>query len=530
MKYKWILRLTLIFFFCFYFCINIFILRYNNRPPISPDELQVFFFSEKLKTNGTLIYKNPLNISNSDKIFGGRQFMQVGDNTTTSDFLGYTIILWLFRLLNSPLIFAASGPIIATASLVYFYKISKKLLNSKSSAYIGLVLLGFFPPFVYWSVSFYNNIAELMFLLGTLYYLFKALESRTLYYYILTTIFFCAAVWIRYVNILLIGLPLICYLIYQKKNVQFKNLLYVIMLSIIMLIPIPILNKMLYGSFKTIGESSSSLQLTYSYSAPGLPVPPIPLVPFRSFGILVHNIEQYLFLFFPFIAVSALIGGIYVFKNHFKNRKGIGLYLGLSILWIIYYIGGVYFGYGDTPLLSSSYTRYLLPVFTLMILLSSAFIESIKNIRIKLAVINVAILSFVYFLFINGSGLQALSSQIKNESLSQNKITKCVPPKGVVFTKAADKIILPIRDTALYPIITVRQGEEKGIESTLNLMQSVLKSNRQVYILNEDTYTLGLSLDSYVAKMPRYNLALLTCSSSPDLYRVVLNKEKSRNE
>lgn len=493
-KSKEFLILIIIFLaLLIYLSLNILLL--GERVPISPDESQVLFFSKQLATNSSLIYINDLNLQFTEKVFGSRQYVQNDEKTVPSAFLGFIIYFGLIRSIHENL-FVLAGPLLAALCLVYTYKLTSFLLNKKT-AIIATSLLAFFPPFIYWTLSFYNNLAELTFLVAGLYYLFTAFRTNRLSSYILFGLFFSLAVWMRYTNLILIPIFSLCYLSLYQFKTKYLYIFIAVGVAILLCIPIFILNKQFYGSPFIMGQNSKN-QLVYEIKDVSIPKEKVPFVPFRSFEILIKNNMTYIINFISIVFVIFIIGLIVTIREKVPFLKELLTLCFISLLWILYYQGGYYFGYGSEALLSSSYTRYLLLTYVVFIIFASFVITRMSQ-KLQILLLTIILVFFLDYSINSRYGIVSLRNQISSALRWQNQIINETSPNAVFLAKGADKTIFPARNVALYQMLSEKQpNKEIGIERTVKLTNELLNKNYPVYILNEDNYEVGEKIDSYI--------------------------------
>src|SRR5690606_19838100 len=153
-------------------------------------------FSKLLADQSTLIYENPLNATFDEKIFAPRQFVQINEKTVPSAFLGFIIMVGLFRSISEHL-FLFVGPVLSTLCLIYIYKLAE-FLYIRQSALISISIAGLFPPFLYLTLSYYDYISYLTFLNLCIYYLYLALHFNNLTCVFLSRLMLSSAIWIIY--------------------------------------------------------------------------------------------------------------------------------------------------------------------------------------------------------------------------------------------------------------------------------------------------------------------------------------------
>lgn len=509
-----------------YFLVLLFVILYSSinliyfkeRVPVSPDESQVFFFSDLLSRKYTLKYQNPLNSKYNEKIFAARQYVQIEKDTVPSAFLGFIIIVSIFKGINSSLINFV-GPILSGLSLFYIFKLSN-LIFGKKTAIITLVLQGIFPVFIYWTLSFFNNISELPFLIGGLYYLFNALRKKSVSFYIVTAVFFALSIWIRYTNILLIPLIYLVSYLFFRKSISLTGIIYTLLTFIVLILPLFISNNALYGNFFVFGQNSKN-QLVYKIADTDIPKEILPLVPFRDIKYLIKNTQDYILTFIPVLILSA--SGFLFFIKQKTHRKELFILIGVCVFWGFYYLGGVYFGYGSEPILNSSYTRYLLIVYSVLIIFVSYFIHSINSRLIQVSFLSVLIVSFINITLFSSRGLVLLKGQIESSVIWLKNIEQNTSKKSIIFAKAADKVLFPKRNIALYQMLSEKEEfSGQGITKTLELMKTLLVDNHEIYFLNEDKSNIGIKSEEYLNRLSEFGLKASNYNVPLGLYQITL--------
>lgn len=488
----------------------------GTRLPVSPDESQALFFSKNLASEKSLIYNNPLNGQYSEDIFAARQYVQRDEDTSPSAFLGYILILAAFQFVN-PLLLYTVGPLLAIGSLIFIYLIAKRLFDKKTAIY-SILITGTFPVFTYWTTSYYNNMAETFFVLGTIYFAINAVYSKKLSVYGWLGLFAAAAVWIRYTNALLIPLGIIAYAISQRNKISLRGTVVTFLVAILSILPLIVINNTLYGSPLKFGQSTSD-QLVYDINDSSIPKEIFPsLVPFRSVEIFASNLQAYLYLFAPAILLLGVVGIVHAWFKVKSIRKEVILLASLAICWLLYYMGGVYFGYGSDPLLSSSYTRYLLIVYIILIIFFSNTVTSFLPKKLQFILVAIVCMGSIYS---SVSNITSLKSQSVSSFSWLEEVKKVTPKNSVIFVKGADKILYPERNTALYLTLSKENKYGKdGIDKTILLMKELLNDNIPIYMLKEDDFYTGEPVSSYISALSKRELEVTSYNKELGLYKI----------
>lgn len=499
---KFILIFLLILVFITNYCLSKFYI--GERLPASPDESQSLFFSKLFAENKTLIYLNPLNEMFEDKIFGGRQFVQDNNKTMPSAFLGYIILLSLSRIIGDVNIL---GPISAMICTLFVYKISIKLFQSENTAIIVSIIFSFLPQMIYWTSSYYNNVTDLAFILAFYHFLMKAKDNKisTLLTVIAVGSF---SIYIRYTNILLL-LPSVIFFVFANKNLIDKRYILIsLIFATVLITPLFIINNFLYGSPFKFGQYGVN-QLFYKSLTIDKSIPKeiLPLIPFRNYKILVQNLILYQWDLFPMITILSLFSTIYLYRQNKLNSDFI-LILICIFSWILYYLGGMYSGYGDSsPYLYSSYSRYLLPVFAFEIMLSTWIITKLGGIRIRILYGIYIIFVFTQYLLMSPRSVGNLQYQAKSDGEFVNTVLKGLNKNVVVFTVGLDKIFIQRANVVLYKILCIDDANSCP-SKIIKIIDTLIDRDYQIVFIDEENVIANLSIFDFIStiNVDKYNI------------------------
>ncbi len=249
-------------------------------------------------------------------------------------------------ILTSLVIFSFS--ILVFYKLIIFYKLDKKLIY----------IFALFPPFIFFSRTLLSEIYSMSILLFIYYSL---LNLKSFKYRILAPILIIISLYIRYTNIIPVGILAIYFLIYYLRQESFKDLVkkYWIIPIILGLgaITLFIFNHNYYGFFLRSG---------YYFSAEEGNIVPLqfPVVFFKYF-LLVN-------IFYPF-------GLIFLFKSRIKHTK---LFAVLFITLLLFYsiVKNESFPGKLSDIILG--LRFLIPVYPFLILPYAGLINNFKNERV----------------------------------------------------------------------------------------------------------------------------------------------------
>lgn len=463
---------------------------------------QYYFFAKHLAENQSLVYVNPLN-EHYTPIFTANQFVQMGEKTLPSGFLGHIVFLAFFYFIHPKLVLLAV-PFIAALGLFLFYRLTS-LVFTKKIGVLSTGLLAVSPAYFYNSNHMFADVPAFVFLVGGLLYFFKMLKhpDRKINY-ILFPIFLALTVWLRYPNaLLLLALIPIVYLV--RRKVKLKYLLLSGCIFILFMSPLFILNSILYGGPFNLGAMSPYIVFA------GLPVEKLPesmglsatlFLPFKDWGLFADNIFLYFVRFSPLILLFSAFGIITYLrsdKNYLQQQFLIACSL-ISLILILYYSGGAFFGAKyPYPTVGASYVRYFIPIYAFLLIYTSVFLTRLSYKRILPVFLALFVLTGMTSSYFDNfqherRGIQFLGTQyIPIAYLNSQEVIQNTEENAVVFCKFQDWIIYPNRNVAFYMLIP----KEERVQEITKLISQLLSDRVPVYFLQEDWYGLGYKWDVY---------------------------------
>jgi len=452
---------------------------------------QYYVFAKHLAENQSLVYVNPLN-EHYTPIFTANQFVQMGEKTLPSGFLGHNVLLAFFYFIHPKLVLLAI-PFIAASGLFLFYKLTSLVFSQKIGA-LSAGLLAVSPAYFYNSNHLYADVPAFVFLVGGLLYFFKMLKhpDRKINY-ILFPIFLALTIWLRYPNALLL-LALIPILYLGRHKVKLKFLLLSGCIFILCMSPLFILNSILYGGPFNLGAMSPYIVWS------GLPVEELResiglsatlFIPFKDWGLFADNIFLYFVRFCPLMLLLSAFGIIAYLKsdkNYLQQHFLIACSL-ISLILILYYSGGAFFGARyPYPTVGASYVRYFIPVYAFLLIYISVFLTRPSYKRILPVFLALFILTGMTFSYFDNfqherRGIEYLGTQyLPIAYYNSQEVIQNTEENAVVLCKKRDWIIYPNRNVALYALI----AKEERVQEVTKLVTQLLSDGIPVYFLEED--------------------------------------------
>jgi hypothetical protein len=440
---------------------------------VSPDENMYYYYTTLFAKTGNVSFEEPLN----DVAMGlvrPRLTVVVNDKVSPMSYLGLIIIYGMVNSMSKfPILLIT--PLIATLGLIFFYLLISDNFNKK----IGLLsttLLLFFPPYVYYSsTGINNNIGALVFFIAGLFYYLKIFREDKNVYYVLFSIFWSIGCMFRYEFLVLVLLSLSLLAVNKVKSrtysMNYRSICLVISVFFVIDLPILLLNKKLYGSFLSTGTS------VYAEKYLSTNLSNLMVGEFSSkvlLNILLFDFVHVLNIFFILFIVGVLLykQGIY------ERAKIFSLILVTSFLFLLFFFGNEgYYGYGTTSL-GSSYVRYFLPVYILMLPYVAISISKLADFKrpVSLFLITLLIISSAIPTW---SVINDTKIRMQEYSNISNRYVDSTEPQSVVFSTVWSKIIFPERKVGTYDPLLVSPND------LAETMMHIAENGTSVYYVND---------------------------------------------
>jgi len=464
----------------------------------NPDSNQIYLFSDLLARNQTLLYYNDLNVEYDIPIFGIRSLLNFGHNYFVPSVIPGIIMVWAsFKFINLPTFFI--NPIFVLVGLYFFNKIVDTFIfNNRYWSLFTTVIYFASGAFLHnSSLPFKDLVATTTFFAG-LYYILNGIYNKKTSNFALFGFFAGVTMWMSYPNIIFYLPVLVLHLFTIRNEIlkrqNLKNLIIAFIFFFPLLFSLYIYQVTVFDGFlnfnnyvfrlnqyETFSDRSSISSFVLNVNFSRLPV----------------NFFNQIFLVNPILISFSILGSLYVIYDGIKKKKVHEVLLVLLMIvtmQFLFYLGKTWYGDFLRGSVATSYSRYLMISWGMLIILSVSAIKRMANpltarhTRKKSALI----LLFIYFV-VSGSvvGLFSLKPDIENSEKAnelRNEIIENTPKNSIIFTSYYDKHIYPVRQTAIYVAIP----EEQRLNKTIYLMKELLEDGYSVYIVEEeDDYTIS---------------------------------------
>lgn len=442
--------------FLLVFCFSYFVFNshfYIDRPG-SPDMTIHFQYSRLLAENNTLRYSEPLNDRYGTHAFGFRGSVFNQGFLTHASFHGFIIYLGLLRKISESLL-QISVPLLVLVSSVYFYRIARFFFDREWSIW-SVLLLNLSVPFLQHANSFNNNILAACCFLGFFSHfyawVFKKANTKTL---VFALIWFWLGFWTRidfvvpvFLLVLLFGKEIWL----KKKAIARCDIGVTLILSLLFLLPFAWVNQVLYeqplGYFAPgihlaeynegiIGQSAGAKIMEF-------------IIQFDSIAV-IKNFYRFVVLVSPVVTITFFSYLVFSRRNPSLTKLS-----WVFLLVVLFYFLNEWYGAGFTQIsAATSYLRYLMPVWSIVILIFVYQLRALPVRRVfKLGIISLLITGEILFAVFGKFGLAYGSwyTHVLAENMSDFVIA--TPENAIFLTRKLDKFVFPLRKNYLYGSIS----------------------------------------------------------------------------
>ncbi len=463
----------------------------------SPDETVAHHFISLFASQGKLSYPEPLH-EISKGYMHPRNTVLVNGNVVPTGFLGtYLLYGSVERLLSGSGMFLTA--FIAAATLFAFYLLVMESFGRKE-ALISTLLLAALPPYWFWaSMSLFNNLAAAAFFVwGCIFYL-RLLRGEGGRNYAATAAFYALASFMRYEFFIISFFLYVCLIAKTGRKLDFAQLAPSAVPFALVMAVIMGYNAQLYGSPFSLGYSPSETtegafefqqMQTKLIERAGFYLLPSGFHPQRA----LSNAYSYILLLLPYFSFAA-VAGIYmcIKKGLSQNRRNFAtLLLITSAFLVIYYGGGIFFGYNaSTPIIMSSYTRYLLPIYILLLPFCAVFFAAFIRTNRVLGAIALAafVLNSASTVYTGDFGLLDIAGKRSNYVDVASQFSSATERGAVLFSHYWDKVVFPEIKVATYPPGGGGEDDERSLSEAAASLED---AGIEAYFINDrQDYNVG---------------------------------------
>ena len=504
-------RFIIIIFFLIIFA---FIYSYNTYTPafIAPDETLNYVFSQIYAETGNLYYEEELN-SIAGGIIRPRGVKYIDDKIISNKFIGFPFYYGTIIVLAGADLLPYLTFLFSCIGMLSIYLLGKELFGLENGL-ISIFLLGFFPPYWYWSnfPLFETVFGSVFFILGLVYFI-KLLNVQSLSNSLLTGIFFGIS-WNIRPDMILFLIPIFLISVLEIRKLKLKTLVISFIIFIFLISPVLLLNNDIYGGYLTTGHTVNTASSEGSTKV--IPTPGILWQ--KDFSIMFDNLKNLINIIplFPFFIIGFLIclSNMKFFKSNSRNMYL--LFILLSILiFSLFYLAGSSQKHGGG--LHESYTRYFFPIFLSIIPLFSLFIQKLRGLgnNGKIAIVLIIMLFIISCIFTTYPQLEQKWGPRESYIRITNFIETTTESNSIIFIRGLDKIVYPTRRVATINYLPTEIKEKEIAEIATKLYEK----NVSIYFY---AYSVNTSLVEY--ELNNTNLQLRKIGKSK-LYKFITKDE-----
>lgn len=427
--------------FAFSFCV--FSRHFVPNLPTSPDNLAVFQYAAIFRETGKMKYQEPLAEKYESPFFGFRG-SAYSDNGffVPNTFPGFIVYTAIFQGLGDGALFL-SIPLLVLLCSLFFYGIARRFFE-KEWAIIATMALNFSGPFLINANVFYNNIFTTTFFLGFLLFFLRWISTKKSIDFFVAEALAAIAFWGR-IDIafffILIAVFFWKEIFIAFRHFQKKDFFFAMGIFFLFAIPWALLSIKTYGHL--LGYFSPGMILGFPEETNKMSVFEKIWGYITTFQVSIFFENIFRFLVFP---APILMTAFFFF---FFQRKKDEILFRLCLLFlfgVLFYFRGTVYGFHNEEMgYLTSYLRYLLPLWGIVILV---FVWQVQQIPIRPFF---RLLIFIPLFFIHGffavfgkDGIEDMKDQKYRTLSAKNTVQKA--PENTVFLvrRKEDKIIFSV--------------------------------------------------------------------------------------
>lgn len=496
---------------------------------IHPDDHEAYVIGKNLKETGSLGMAEPLNELSDLAPFTPSGAVYYKGRVVPRRALGMYFIAAAGFFLgdNGPFYII---PLFGLMAMLFLFK-TAKLMADEKKALLTTFLVALSAPFLYWNSMLYANVPALAFLLAGLYFMLRIAYARddSLKCYLLATLFFGLAIWMRY-EMLLILVLLSPVVIGRRRFFHARPLLACMLFLVLILIPLVLLNQALYGNPIGVGYAKSAptgpeaetkkgdVSNIYSRFIKNYFRPDLKRV--------YDNAQAYLLQPFPMLLLAGALGLAGSLVGGGQNRSFTIAMLLVGIAWT-YYVLNAGLWSGSSGVLTTSYFRYLLIVYVVLAIFAPAFLERFHPVSpgAYKTVVLFFVISFlimqVTMLLSSPFGLKDTNRIKADFKRVEDFLAAQTPENAVVVASLYSKGI------TCRSVLQPRTTTAGGYVPVVDQIAELLRMGREVYIVEAAGHaSTFLDLSTFILlkrdDMQVQTVALLPISGAEKVEKVVL--------
>jgi len=237
-----------------FFMLYSFLAFTTSGPFNSPDETANYFFAGRFASETSLQFYDPAN-DTADGLVSPRSMRVVLGKTVPAGFIGLPILYGLVAKAFGTGIIPFLTPFLAVVAIIFFYLLVKSVFD-RNIAFVSSLLAFIFPGWWYYSAKgLMPNVAFVSFLIISLYFFLRSLDSKKLSHYLLFSVFLSFSLMVRTSEFIWIAVLLLAIVLLNLKKINWRYLITAFAVFLIVFSPIFFFNQANYGSPFSLGYS-----------------------------------------------------------------------------------------------------------------------------------------------------------------------------------------------------------------------------------------------------------------------------------
>lgn len=455
-------------------------LVYLSKGMISaPDDLSFTCTALQLVEHHSFVFEDRYNEEYNTNVFAPRSFVYVPNKGIISIVTpGTPILIALFSILLLGNV-AYVLPLIAAFGVVIFYYFVKEKFG-RDNATISSILLSTLPIYWHWSIFNYSDVPSVIFFILGLFYLERIFKENDTMDYIIGGIIIGFWLWLRPTNFILLPAIGIYIALNRDRIKNWRGICLGVVMFLLFSFGFLFYNNSMFGSFFTTGYQ------VYYQPYPNQDIQDKPLE--ASFPIHPKRILRHMYSFpmystfaLPFYMI-AIIGMILSLQH--KRERNFAIFSLLVLISLIGFFGNLSGTYGSdqhnfNP--RSSYLRYLMPGYVLMLMYAYHVIEKLFERKVLIIIATTILISsnIAVTLFAPHDNLSQIINQRNYLYDIRSTLLDVTNPDDIIFTAHYDKTIFPDRTVFGYHRIP---GEIRRDEM-LRITKELLEDGKKIYFI-----------------------------------------------
>jgi len=490
---------TILVLFAFALILFVITVRLKKGILLTPDEAAHLATAENVIKNTSFYIKNTNYIYNerySTNVFRPKGMIYIPEKGMVQQYpFGLSLLLAAFGTLFYGHM-EYTVPIIGAIGVILFYTLNKLYFNKEQALYAALLLM-IMPGYLYWSTFTMADVPSAVLFIAGLYILEIFFRTKKTIWLMTSGLIHGFNVCVKYTNVIILPVLLLYCLIRRSEIPRFKKNMLVGCTSI--LIPILVLmtyhqhvyhNPFITGyhdyqtSLKSMSESNVTEQIE---SKPSV----ISVIPLNLKSIVKHALG------FPLQAAVSLpyvLLGIVTTFYLIKKHKHIFYLIFTTFSILVLFnanVGGTWGSDIREMTMHSSYLRYLLLAFVLLIIPVAFFIQDFRGPKlIKVSILSILLLSSIFgnLSSVPRANLRLNRNLIQMMLVEKQDLLHNTPEQSVLLSDYVGKYLLPNRATIMPGYVPCKK--------MVDIVETLLRDNVHVYY--EDPVRDGTKSNSFL--------------------------------